>query len=260
MGGRCGTDRQGGTRHDGRVSDLIDTTEMYLRTILELEEDGVVPLRARIVALLNQAGPTVSQTIARMQRDGLVELADDRSLRLTEDGRHRAVAVLRRHRLAERLLVDVIGLDLALVHEEACRWEHVISSDVERRLVDLVSDPTISPFGNVVPGLAELGSTRVGAGGEQAAVVSVRDLSADSDVTVVRFGEPLQSLQSLLAQVLAAGITPGGAYRLTVGPGDARTLSGAGGSVTLHEPHTRHLMVNPVDLVISPALTTSPVA
>jgi len=226
------------------VSDLIDTTEMYLRTILELEEDGVVPMRARIVELLSQAGPTVSQTIARMQRDGLVELADDRSLRLTDAGRARAVAVLRRHRLAERLLVDVIGLDLALVHEEACRWEHVISSDVERRLVELVSDPTISPFGNQVPGLAALGSTRDGAGTDPPPAVSVRDLVADADVVVLRFGEPLQSLQPLLAEVLAAGIAPGGRYRMRVGPGDARTLTGDGGeTVTLHEPHTRHLMV-----------------
>jgi Mn-dependent DtxR family transcriptional regulator len=92
------------------VNDLIDTTEMYLRTIYELEEEGVVPLRARIVERLGQSGPTVSQTVSRMERDGLLVVSGDRHLELTEAGRARAIAVMRKHRLAERLLVDVIGL------------------------------------------------------------------------------------------------------------------------------------------------------
>ncbi|MGH3427456.1 MAG: metal-dependent transcriptional regulator, partial [Mycobacteriales bacterium] len=107
------------------MSDLIDTTEMYLRTILELEEEGVVPLRARIAERLHQSGPTVSQTVARMERDTLVRVEGDRHLELTETGRHRAVAVMRKHRLAELLLVNVIGLEYEIAHIEACRWEHV---------------------------------------------------------------------------------------------------------------------------------------
>src|SRR5215216_629584 len=101
-------------RQNDEVSDLIDTTEMYLRTILELEEEGVVPLRARIAERLHQSGPTVSQTVARMERDGLVTVEGDRHLELTPAGRHRAVGVMRKHRLAERLLTDVIGLDWEL--------------------------------------------------------------------------------------------------------------------------------------------------
>ena len=112
---------------------LIDTTEMYLRTIFELEEEGVVPLRARIAERLNQSGPTVSQTVARMERDGLLTLADDRHLQLTDAGLREATAVMRKHRLAERLLSDVIGLDWEDLHIEACRWEHVMSDEVERR-------------------------------------------------------------------------------------------------------------------------------
>ena len=119
------------------MSDLIDTTEMYLRTIYELEEEGIVPLRARIAERLHQSGPTVSQTVARMERDNLVQVQGDRHLELTDEGRARATRVMRKHRLAERLLIDVIGLDWELVHDEACRWEHVISEDVERRLVVL---------------------------------------------------------------------------------------------------------------------------
>jgi len=138
------------------VIDVTDTTEMYLRTIYELEEEGVVPLRARIAERLGQSGPTVSQTVARMERDGLVVVAGDRHLELTDDGRSRAVAVMRKHRLAERLLIDVIGLEWELVHAEACRWEHVMSDAVERKLVALLDDPRVSPYGNPIPGLDDL--------------------------------------------------------------------------------------------------------
>ena len=110
--------------------DLIDTTEMYLRTVYELQEEGVPPLRARIADRLGHSGPTVSQTVARMERDGLVHVADDRQLELTDTGREQAMRVMRKHRLAERLLVDMIGLPLEHVHAEACRWEHVISDNV----------------------------------------------------------------------------------------------------------------------------------
>jgi len=140
-----------------RVNDLIDTTEMYLRTIFELEEEGIVPLRARIAERLSQSGPTVSQTVARMQRDGLLVVSDDRHLELTDLGRDRAVAVMRKHRLAERLLLDVIGLDWQDVHVEACRWEHVMSEQVEQRLITLLGHPQTSPYGNPIPGLDHLG-------------------------------------------------------------------------------------------------------
>src|SRR5579875_4116862 len=97
-------------------SDLIDTTEMYLRTIFELEEEGIVPLRARIAERLGQSGPTVSQTVARMARDGLLTVEGDRHLQLTATGREHATRVMRKHRLAECLLVDIIGMDWADVH------------------------------------------------------------------------------------------------------------------------------------------------
>ena len=126
------------------MSGLIDTTEMYLRTILELEEEGVVPMRARIAERLDQSGPTVSQTVARMERDGLVSVAPDRHLEFTEEGRRLATRVMRKHRLAERLLTDVIKLDWKHVHTEACRWEHVMSELVEERLIGLLDHPPVS--------------------------------------------------------------------------------------------------------------------
>jgi DNA-binding transcriptional ArsR family regulator len=114
------------------MSDLIDTTEMYLRTIFELSEEGIVPMRARITERLGQSGPTVSQTVARMQRDGLVEIdEDDRHLVLTESGAALATQVMRKHRLAECLLVDADpdspGLDLPLGIPEGSgvRWSQI---------------------------------------------------------------------------------------------------------------------------------------
>ncbi|BAU96253.1 diptheria toxin repressor [Corynebacterium suranareeae] len=139
------------------MKDLVDTTEMYLRTIYELEEEGIIPLRARIAERLEQSGPTVSQTVARMERDGLVHVSPDRSLEMTPEGRSLAIAVMRKHRLAERLLTDIIGLDIHKVHDEACRWEHVMSDEVERRLVEVLDDVERSPFGNPIPGLSEIG-------------------------------------------------------------------------------------------------------
>lgn len=140
------------------MSDLIDTTEMYLRTILELEEEGITPMRARIAERLDHSGPTVSQTVARMERHDLLKVESDRSLALTEQGRRKAVEVMRKHRLAERLLADVIGLEMEYIHEEACRWEHVMSERVERRLLELLKNPKFSPYGNAIPGLEELGA------------------------------------------------------------------------------------------------------
>src|SRR6478609_1978654 len=121
------------------VSDLIDTTEMYLRTIYELVEEGIVPLRARIAERLHQSGPTVSQTVARMERDGLIKVEGDRHLELTDVGRKQAVGV--------------IGLEWEDVHTEACRWEHVMSDAVELRLLKILDNPTESPYGNPIPGL-----------------------------------------------------------------------------------------------------------
>src|SRR5512133_98141 len=118
------------------MTDLIDTTEMYLRTILDLEEEDIVPLRARISERLGHSGPTVSQTVARMERDGLVVVSGDRHLELTPVGRDTATRVMRKHRLAECMLVDVLGMPWEEVHAEACRWEHVMSESVERRLLE----------------------------------------------------------------------------------------------------------------------------
>jgi DtxR family Mn-dependent transcriptional regulator len=192
------------------VSDLIDTTEMYLKTVFELQEEGVVPMRARIAERLGHSGPTVSQTVARMERDGLLVVSGDRHLELTEEGHARATRVMRKHRLAERLLTDVIGLDWAYVHDEACRWEHVMSDRVEQRLVALLDHPHLSPYGNPIPGLAELGDVETAEGFLDGVRPLVDAATAEPTTVVVRrIGEPLQVDVELLRRLSDAGVTPG---------------------------------------------------
>ena len=199
------------------MTDLVDTTEMYLRTVLDLEEEGIVPLRARISERLGHSGPTVSQTIARMERDELVNVEGDRHLALTAHGRTRALQVMRKHRLAERLLADVIGLDWAYVHDEACRWEHVMSEQVERRLLVLLNHPTESPYGNPIPALDELGDppARPFLEGVINVVNRVRGETGPVTGTIKRLGEPVQFEPELLQQLLAAGVIPGAEATIT---------------------------------------------
>src|SRR6476620_7800823 len=140
-----------GTKGAG-VAEHHAATEEYLEAILEIEEEGVVPIRARLVERLGLSAPAVSETVNRLVEQGNVELLDDRRLRLTPKGRAIARSIVRRHRLAERLLVDVIGLEWEKVHKEADRWEHAISAEVEEKLVLLLGDPATCPHGNPIPG------------------------------------------------------------------------------------------------------------
>jgi DtxR family Mn-dependent transcriptional regulator len=191
------------------VSDLIDTTEMYLRTIFELEEEGTVPLRARIAERLHQSGPTVSQTVARMERDGLLTIEGDRHLELTDQGRYLAVSVMRKHRLAELLLVDVIGLEWEDVHVEACRWEHVMSEQVERRLLDLLGHPTTCPHGNPIPGLSDLGEPIDSAVPCTESLTTLDHAAGSGRLVVVRrISERLQNDTELMQRLRTGGVQP----------------------------------------------------
>ena len=226
------------------MSDLIDTTEMYLRTIYELVEEGITPLRARIAERLHQSGPTVSQTVARMERDGLVTVEGDRHLELTAEGERLAVRVMRKHRLAERLLTDVIGLEWELVHAEACRWEHVMSETVERRLLELLDHPTESPYGNPIPGLAELGESADGAAGRGDALPldQVARDGAEIRVMVRRIGEEMQKDEVVMAALRRVGALPDKV--VVVASGAEGVLIGSGGETAEIDPEfAAHLFV-----------------
>ncbi len=225
------------------MTDLIDTTEMYLRTIFELEEEGIVPLRARIAERLHQSGPTVSQTVARMERDGLLTVEGDRHLEFTDQGRSLATRVMRKHRLAERLLIDVIGLEWEDVHAEACRWEHVMSETVERRLLEILDHPTVSPYGNPIPGLSELGEGLV----EESFLDGVEVLGdvateAEQRVVVGRIAEPIQTDDVLMSALRRVGALPGKVITVARSEGGVMVASG-GESAEVDGDAATHLFV-----------------
>jgi DtxR family Mn-dependent transcriptional regulator len=128
--------------------------EEYLEAIHELEEEGTTVIQARLAERLGHSAPSVSEVVGRLKREGYLT-ATGRTLRLTQKGRTRAESVVRKHRLAERLLTDVIGLPWPEAHIEACRWEHVISDAVEAKLVELLNNPTRCPHGNPIPGAGD---------------------------------------------------------------------------------------------------------
>ncbi|MBB0996258.1 metal-dependent transcriptional regulator [Dietzia maris] len=225
------------------MKDLVDTTEMYLRTIYELEEEGVIPLRARIAERLEQSGPTVSQTVARMERDGLVLVAPDRHLQLTATGRELAVGVMRKHRLAERLLVDVIGLELEKVHAEACRWEHVMSDDVERRLIEVLDDPRTSPYGNPIPGLERIGYPASALDDPNQIRLSALESDVAHRVRIRAIGENVQIDTELISELRASGVEPLRTVTATRRGHLVELDSGEGRTVELDGDHAHAIQV-----------------
>ena len=220
--GRGNSDIMGNGQGRGAVvSQLIDTTEMYLKTIYELYEEGVPALRARIVERLGQSGPTVSETVSRMERDGL-----------TDAGREGALHVMRRHRLAERLLHDVIKLDWAQIHDEACRWEHVVSDDVANRIAVLLDNPETDPFGNPIPSMDGVQISDVGGAG----LVSVMDVGVAGDgaqYEIVRIAEAAQLHVDVLSMLDYEQLRPGTKITVDVIESDSAIISQGPDSVRL---------------------------
>ena len=230
----------------GTVSDLIDTTEMYLRTVYELEEEGIVPLRARIAERLHQSGPTVSQTVARMERDGLLTVEGDRHLELSPKGRQLATRVMRKHRLAERLLTDIIGLEIEYVHEEACRWEHVMSEQVERRLVELLDHPSESPYGNPIPGLSELGDSPEDTGFLDGVVPMTKAVSGSLEpirLVIRRISEPLQTDTEVMSVLRRVGVLPGNDVLVSEGH-DGVVVARQGETAEIDSESAAHIFVS----------------
>ena len=185
------------------MAEMHDATEEYLETILEIEEEGITPIRARLVERLGVSAPAVSETVNRLVHSGYAELLDDRTLRLTPKGRALATSIVRRHRLAERLLVDVIGLEWEKVHREADRWEHAISADVEEKLVTLLGDPLTCPHGNPIPGARRAEPT-----GPTVPTV-VLGQAAPGPVTITRISERLELDDDAIAMLARARLIPG---------------------------------------------------
>ena len=171
--------------------------EEYCETIWELHEDDVDVIQARIAERLGVSRPAVSEMIRRMESEGLVEV--DRAVRLTAAGQRLAERVVRRHRLAERLLTDILGLSWADAHQEAGRWEHVISDNVEAAIIRLLDDPTTCPHGNPIPGSSY----------EAPDTVALSDLTVGDGFTVMRIPEELEFTPGLLDFLEDNAILPG---------------------------------------------------
>jgi DtxR family Mn-dependent transcriptional regulator len=175
--------------------------EQYLETILELEEAGIVPMRARIVERLGVSAPAVSETVKRLEREGYVTLDDDRVLHLTEPGRAYATSMLRKHRLAEVLLVEVLKVPWPQVHEEACRLEHAISDNLEQHLVALLDDPGTCPHGSPIPGSKNAVET--------GPLQKLSSVPAGGSCVVRRIDEHLQTLVERMRELELHHLMPG---------------------------------------------------
>jgi DtxR family transcriptional regulator, Mn-dependent transcriptional regulator len=173
--------------------------EEYLEAIHELEEEGTQVIQARLAERVGHSAPAVSEVIRRLKTEGYVTVKD-REVGLTERGRNRAESVVRKHRLAERLLTDIIGLPWEKAHTEACRWEHVISDEVEDRLVELLGHPQTCPHGNPIPG------SGVRKGRQQVALSSVK---GGDRIRLERVTEQVETDPAAMSYLSEAGFIPG---------------------------------------------------
>jgi DtxR family Mn-dependent transcriptional regulator len=202
--------------------------EDYLETIYELEESGIPVMRARLVERLRVSAPTVSETVARLEREGFLSLDQQRLVHLTERGRHAATAVMRRHRLAERLLVDVLKVPWHQVHEEAHRLEHAISETLEPYLVKVLGDPGTCPHGNPIPGSANF----VDVTGQ----VPLTDLADGEHAVVRRIDEEVEAQPAAMLTLEQDALMPGCAVEVTGRDGETLSLRGDTGATRLPLP------------------------
>jgi DtxR family Mn-dependent transcriptional regulator len=178
--------------------------EEYLETIFALEEEGIPVIQARLAERLGKAAPSVSEMLDRLESDALIERSA-RQITMTPAGAAVARGVVRKHRLAERLLVDIIGLDWDKAHVEAGRWEHVISDDVEARLVVLLGNPTTCPHGNPIPG-TEKADGVARAGRPQR---SLAEAQPGDRIRLERVTESVEHDSASLSYLGHHGLTPG---------------------------------------------------
>ncbi|MGH9082385.1 MAG: metal-dependent transcriptional regulator [Acidimicrobiales bacterium] len=209
--------------------------EEYLETVHSLIEEGVPPIQARIAERLGRSAPSVSEMLDRLVDDGYVR-RQGRVVELTPEGSVLAEKVVRRHRLAERLLVDVIGLEWHKVHQEAGRWEHVISDEVEARLVVLLDDPVTCPHGNPIPGCRRPPTT--------VPHVPLADVEPGDKVRLERISEDVEVDMASLAYLDQHGFIPGALATVAARVPDGTLVLEVGdGTVAFGPDLARHLHV-----------------
>ena len=194
--------------------------EEYCETIYELGEDDLDVIQARIAERMEVSRPAVSEMVKRLEAEGLIESGP--KITLTDKGMHLAETVVRRHRLAECFLTDILGLSWADAHQEAGKWEHVISPTVETAMTARLNDPTTCPHGNPIPG----------SGYEAPALVALDSIEVGSDFTVQRIPEELEFTEGMLDFLEQASITPGSVGTVTaMSPDGTATVSIDGNAV-----------------------------
>ena len=176
------------------------TIEDYLLCVYTLSTEGHTVIAARLAEALDVAPPTVTATLHRMTRDGLIAVSQNKEVVLSEAGQARAETMVRRHRLAERLLTDILGLDWAEVHEEAHRFEHVISPRVEERILAVLGDPTTCPHGSPIPGTGARVSPDA---------MRLTSVAAGKRVVIDRVSEEAENSRELLGFFQRSGLVPG---------------------------------------------------
>ena len=194
--------------------------EEYCETIYELGEDDLDVIQARIAERMEVSRPAVSEMVKRLEAEGLIESGP--KITLTDKGMHLAETVVRRHRLAECFLTDILGLSWADAHQEAGKWEHVISPTVEKAMMARLNDPTTCPHGNPIPG----------SGYEAPALVALDSIEVGSDFTVQRIPEELEFTEGMLDFLEQASIMPGSVGTVTaMSPDGTATVSIDGNAV-----------------------------
>jgi len=193
---------------------LSATVEEYLETVYNMSMEDEVVIGARLAEKFRVAPPTVTEMLKRLVRDGYIEMDNRRQVTLTELGNQAAEAVLRRHRLTERFLVDMLGMQWHQVHEEACRLEHFISGAVEARVITTLNNPTTCPHGNPIPGsvvnarsyLKDRGAVRLSTilAGEVATVLCISEVVEDEEALILYLHEKGLTPETQL-RVLAQG-------------------------------------------------------
>jgi len=222
---------------DGPTDDARHPSADYLEALYELEEEGFPMVQAEIARWMGVSRPSVSEHVKRLVGDGLLT-ADGRTLGFTDRGRAMAIALVRRHRLAEHLLIDVIGLPWHQAHQEAEVWERVISAQVEARLVEILDDPGACPHGNPIPGSShEVDVTRL---------TALKDVRPGATVTLRRLTEDLELELAVMRFLEESGLMPGAEIAVEgVGPDGSMSLSVAGRSAALGAELADNLWVEP---------------
>lgn len=219
---------------DYQAREFHPAFEEYCEAIWELKEDDVAVIQARIAERLNVSRPAVSEMIKRMQSDGYVNL-EGSTINLTAKGYQLAEQVVRRHRLAERLLTDILGLSWADAHDEAGKWEHVLSEPVERAINRLLGNPTTCPHGNPIPGSSYTEPQTIG----------LADLAVGADFVVTRIPEELEFTPGLLEYLEEAAVQPGQSGTITaVSPDGTMTVEINGKHVGIGEFASARILVS----------------